>query len=163
MTNIISPVGANVDSGADDTPKFALGTIALSDDGREWVYCQAPGTVGATVVSLPNLAVTITPAYAISQLSTSTDAYGNLVGIVEHAYTGNQYGWVQRKGPADIYVGASCAANARLNTTATGGMLDDDGTTGAMEVRNIALTTARGGSNGAAAGVLNYPVVGSTL
>jgi hypothetical protein len=58
---------------------------------------------------------------------------------------------------------ASCAANVRLNTTATAGSLDDDGTAGSMQVQGIYLTAARAASNGSAAGILNRPFIDATL
>ena len=58
---------------------------------------------------------------------------------------------------------ASAAANVRLNSTATGGSPDDDGTSTTKTLDGIYLTTARGGSNGSAPGVLNYPQVGVTI
>jgi hypothetical protein len=68
------------------------------------------------------------------------------------------YGWVQIYGACNIQVAASCAANVRLNTTATAGQIDDDGTGGAFAISGAILTTAREASAGLAPGMLNYPV-----
>jgi hypothetical protein len=62
-----------------------------------------------------------------------------------------------------LQVLASAAANVRLNTTATAGALDDDGTSTTKEVLGIALTTARAASQGLAPAMLNYPAVGVTI
>jgi hypothetical protein len=51
----------------------------------------------------------------------------------------------------------------RLNTTATVGALDDDGTAGARVINGIALTASRAASQGNAVGILNFPQVGVTL
>lgn len=136
---------------------FGLGDRYVANDGKEYVYVQASAAVAQYDV------VTITTAYAAASLSTSNDGRGNLVGVAPVAFASSEFGWVQVKGPATIAVLASAAANVRLNTTATAGSLDDDGTTGAMAVDGLVLTTANGGSAGSAAGILNYPAVGVTL
>lgn len=139
-------------------PDFQLGTRMRGDGGTEYIFVLAGGAItGAGYVC------TIDPAYSATQLSTSNDGYGNVVGVAPYAFASGDYGWLQVLGPCNIQVAASCAANVRVNTTATAGQVDDDGSVGAMEVRGMALTTARGGTAGTAAGVLNYPVVGATL
>lgn len=155
---IISPVGANIGS-TGGAPLYALGTIAHSNDGKEYVYVKA-GTGGVTGAGF---VVTIDPSYVADLLSTSNDARGNDVGVAVGAIAASEYGWVQRKGFADVQVLASAAANTRLNTTATAGALDDDGTAGAFEVSGVHLTTARAASQGNAPAFLNYPVVGASI
>lgn len=138
---------------------FGLGDRLVTQDGKEFVYVQANGAITAA-----GYVCTIDATYQAAMLSTSNDGYGNLVGVPLSAFADDDFGWLQVKGPsAAIQVAASAAANARLNSTATAGQIDDDGTTGAMEVRGIALTTANGGAAGTAPGVLNYPAVGATL
>lgn len=107
-------------------------------------------------------------AFAATELSTSNDARGQIVGVTVAAIPGTSgtvvgYGWVQVKGTATARVLASAAANARLNTTATAGALDDDGTAGSFQVQGIYLTTANGAGTNATACVLNYPFVDVTL
>jgi hypothetical protein len=136
---------------------FGLGDRYTDSVGKEWVWVTA-----ATAVTQYDV-VFFDVAYSASTLSTSNDARGNLVAVAPIAIASGSYGWVQVKGPTTMNVLASCAANVRLNTTATGGSLDDDGTTGAMAVDGIYLTTARAASPGSAPGILNYPAVGVTL
>ncbi len=136
---------------------FGLGDRYTDSVGRDWVFITTGGAVAQYDV------VVYDEAYSGLALSTANDARGDLVGVAPAAIASGSYGWVQVFGPCTMNVLASCAANVRINTTATGGSLDDDGTTGAMAVDGIYLTTARGGTNGSAPGILNYPQVGVTL
>lgn len=60
----------------------------------------------------------------------------------------NEYGWGLVKGAGQLQVGASCAANTSLATTATAGQLDDADTAG--RVGGLQLTSARSSSAGLA-------------
>lgn len=99
----------------------------------------------------------------VAPLGTANDARGDRVGVAPVAIASGSYGWLQIWGVTTMNVLASCAANVRLNTTGTAGSLDDDGTAGSFQVEGIYLTTARGGTNGSAAGMLNYPIIGVSL
>ena len=136
---------------------FGLGDRYVDASGNEWLFVQASAAIAQYDV------VFSSSAYAATTLSTSNDARGNLVGVAAVAFASGDYGWVQVKGPTTMNVLASCAANVRLNTTATAGSLDDDGTVGSMQVQGIYLTTARAASPGSAPGILNYPFVDATL
>lgn len=132
----------------------APGDRYMSYNGKEYLFAQANGAItGAGYVC------SVDETYHAAMISTSNDGGGDLIGIPGAAVADNSYGWFQVKGPCDIQVLASAAANARLNTTATGGALDDDGTTGAYAIDGIALTTARSASAGTAPAILNYPQV----
>lgn len=153
--NLTEPMSSTV---ATQTGKgFGLGDRYTSHDGKEYLYVQASGAItGAGYV------VTVDPSYQAALLSTSNDGFGNIVGVAAAAFADDDFGWVQVKGPASIQVAASAAANTTLNTTATGGQLDDDQTVGSMDINGLTLTTANGGAAATAAGVLNYPSVGVT-
>lgn len=143
----------------DAIAKFAVGTRADGNGGSEWIYCVASGAIASQ-----GQVVTLTPTtWAAALLGTANDARGNLVGVANGAITDAQYGWVQVRGPCVVQVAASCAANVLLNTTATAGQIDDDATTGAYTITGIFLTTARGGTAGTAAGILNFPQEGVVL
>lgn len=161
MTNII---GAQVNNWFTATELtqgvgFSLGDRMTDFDGKEYLFVLAGsgGFTGAGYV------VIIDENYAAVQISTSNDARGDLLGVATTAVSADGYAWVQVKGPCVVQVAASCAANVRLNTTATAGQIDDDGTAGAMQCQGIYLTTARGAGAGTAPGVLNYPYVDVTL
>jgi hypothetical protein len=96
-------------------------------------------------------------------VSTSNDARGDLLGVAPATIAANSFGWVQVKGVCNVQVAASCAANVRLNTTATAGQLDDDGTAGSITCDGIFLTTARGAGAGTAPAVMNYAIQGVTI
>lgn len=139
---------------------FKVGSRYVAPDGKEYVFVLAGsgGITGAGYV------VTIDEDYGALMVSTSNDAHGDRIGVALGAVAASSYCWVQTRGVATIQVATSCAANARLNTTGTAGQLDDDGTTGAMQVFGVYLTTARGGSAGTAAGVLiGEPFISATL
>lgn len=161
MTNIIGANVAATIAATDLLPSgkgFSLGDRFTDQDGKEWVFVKASGAItGAGYVCF------FDTAYSASMLSTSNDARGNLVGIPAVAFADTEFGWLQVKGPSSIRVLASAAANTRLNTTATAGALDDDGTVGSMQVQGAYLTTANGGATANAAGILNYPFVDATL
>ena len=154
-------VGANLTNTASsltDGKGYGLGDRFVDDAGKEYVFVQAAAAItGASYVCY------FDTAYAATMLSTSNDARGNLIGIPLVAFASGDYGWLQVKGPTTLRVLASAAANVRLNSTATAGALDDDGTVGSMQAQGIYLTTANGGSTANVAGVLNYPFVDVTL
>lgn len=137
---------------------FGLGDRYVDNAGLEWVYVSASSAIAQYDV------VTMTSAYAAAPLGTANDARGSLVGVAPVAFASSERGWVQVKGPVgNANVLASAAANVRLNTTATAGSLDDDGTAGSMQVQGIYLTSARAASAGPAPAILNYPYVDVTL
>jgi hypothetical protein len=138
---------------------FALGDRFQDGSGREWIFVRATSAIAANdVVTFDE-----THTGVVAPLGTANDARGDRIGVAAVAFAANDYGWLQIYGPCTMNVLASCAANVRLNTTATAGSLDDDGTAGAMEAVGIFLTTARAASNGSAPGVLIYPYIGVTL
>lgn len=135
-----------------------LGDRLVDNAGNEYLWV----TFGGTIANAGSVVI-IDEAYSAVALSTANDARGDLAGVVPYTAASGEFGWVQVKGTAQIQVLASAAANTRLNTTATAGSLDDDGTAGAMHVQGIYLTTARAASPGLAPGVLNYPFIDATL
>ena len=155
-------IGANVAqtrTALTDGTTFAPGNRYNDYSGKQFVYVKASSAIAQYDVVTYDETFTTT----VAPVSTSNDARGDLVGVAPVAIASGSYGWVQIYGPCTMNVKASCAANVRLNTTATAGSLDDDGTAGAIQVEGIYLTTARGGTDGSAAGILNYPVQGVTL
>ena len=149
-------IGADFDL-AEDTAKFAVGTHMKGAAGKEYVYVQANGALAAGDVAQLDETYQATPI----TLTTSAAAIGDLVGVAEGAFTDNQYGWVQIKGACSVSVNTGAAANTKLNTTATGGELDDDATSGAETILGLVTTAAESG--GLAAGMLNYPMIDATL
>ncbi len=134
---------------------FNLGDRYEDDNGDEFVYVQADGAVtGAGYVCF------VTPAYQAKMVTTANALLGSLLAVPPVAFADNDYGWMQVKGPCVVRVAANAAANVALNTTTTGGELDDDGTAGATLVSGIFLTTANSSSAATAAAVINWPILG---
>lgn len=155
MANII---GANLASDS-TTPLFGLGDQYEDNNGNVYVYVKSTSAIAQYDV------VTYDETYTgvVAPVSTTNDARGDRVGVAPVAIASGSYGWLQIYGPCTMNVLASCAANVRINTTGTAGSLDDDGTTSSQQVEGIYLTTARTASNGSAAGILNYPIIGVLL
>ena len=137
------------------TIPFELGQMAQGTDGSMWTFVQF-GTGGVTGLGY---VVTFDQAFAAVMLSTDNDVYGKKVGVAPAAASATNYGWVQVYGTCDdIRCEQDALANSILGPTADAGQIDDAAATG-LFIRGLTLTTARGGTDGNAPGVLNYPVV----
>jgi len=139
---------------------FAVGDTYVDNAGNGYTFIQAAGAItGAGFV------VRFGVDFQATMLSTANDARGDRVGVALGAIASGEFAWVQTSGVfANVQVLASCAANARLNTTATAGALDDDGTAGAEVIDHLVLTTARAASQGNAPGLgSNNAAIGVTL
>lgn len=137
---------------------FGLGDFHRDDVGRAYVYVQASVAIAAGDVVL------VSPAYAASLATTAAATRGTKVGVAPVAFAANEYGWVQVDGTCSaINVLASCVANVRLNTTATAGKLDDDGTATTKQIEGIFITTTNGGATASQPGILTIPMVSVTL
>lgn len=137
---------------------FSLGQRMQDADGNEFVYVQADGAVTAGDV------VILTEAFQADalDLTNSNGAIGDKVGVAKGTLADNAYGWVQIYGVASAVNAATGAtANTRLNSTATAGRVDDDGTAGSESITGLFIT-ATAASN-TAAGILNYPFIAATL
>lgn len=136
-----------------------LGTKMEAANGGTWIYCSLPAIVQA------GSACVIDPVTFLATLATTANSpFGQRVGIAPAIASLGNYGWLQIAGEVDnLYVGANCAANVRLNTTATGGMLDDDGTALSKSVLGVTAFAARGGTNGVVVGASVGGSVGVTL
>ena len=139
---------------------FNLGDVVEDGDGKQWVFVKASAAIALyDVVTYDETFTTV-----VAPLGTANDARGDKIGVAAVAFASADYGWLQIYGPCTMNVLASCVANVRLNTTATAGSLDDDGTSSSMVADSIYLTATRTSSSaGAAAGILNFPAIGATL
>lgn len=144
------------------TPLHTLGTRYCSDDGKEYVYC-----VAGEAITGKGYAVVLGDGFSATMVDTTSTATarGAPVAFPEIAVTNGYYFWGQVKGAvaAGIRVAASAAAGAQLNSTATGGVVDDDATAGAEVITGVYISQTDGGSGSAVNGILNYPSVGRTL
>lgn len=143
----------------DSSPGFQLGQINSQDsDASSWMYVLA-GAGGLT----SNFAVSVDENGTGLMTATATSTFGMPVGVPAVTITAASYGWIQIAGATTVQVSALCAADVRLNTTATPGQLDDDATGGSKSLSNgIKLNVAAVGA-GLVSCQLNYPTVSSTL
>ncbi len=157
MNAIVGADLSNAISSLTEGKSFTLGD-EYTQNGKRYVFVQADGAIASGDVCI------YSEAYQADQIDTtnSAGAVGDRVGVAIYAFADDDYGWLQVEGPIDaINVGSSCAANTKLNTTATAGRIDDDATSGAETILGL-YTTASESSN-SAAGILNRPFIDATL
>ena len=149
-------------------PAFRLGTVGgyadPSNGYQEFVYGRANGAItGAGYVCVEETGFDFA-MITVTKTTAGTAGFGSRVAVPMAALSDNQYGWFQIYGKGTVRTLASAAKGTRLNTTATGGALDDDATGGSEAVEGIVLGTATGGAeaNNSDA-ILSYPTVGATL
>lgn len=144
----------------DATAIMEVGKHVRGTDGTIWQYAKA-----AAAITGRGYPCYIDKSGNATMLTTSNASgkKGVQVGLPGAAIDSGYYGFFQVYGPASVRVKASCAAAVAINTTATGGELDDDATTGASVIDNVKLTTANGGAAALADGYLNWPVIGAVL
>lgn len=146
-----------------DIPPFKPGQRGQDSAGNEYVFVRAD----SGGVTQYYAAVLTSSAYVVDMVDTTNSAPGASQGapvvIPQVAIAASGYGWGLVNGLGSVRVLASAAKGTRLNSTATAGALDDDGTAGAEEVTGIALLAANGGAAGAVSALVTYPYIGRTL
>jgi hypothetical protein len=156
-TTINDVLGANPLQ-IDTTRQHRLGQIGRGVNGAEWEYVQFNSS---SIIAGHILA--IDKDHVATTITTAASPRGQRCGVVMGTATTGNFGWVQRRGQASIRVLASAAANTRLNTTTTAGILDDDGTAGSKQIEGIHIQFANGGATANVEGTLNDPIVGATI
>jgi hypothetical protein len=153
---------------ATGTPQFRLGTVGGYDDPtngyQEFVYGRANGAI----TNVGYVCVEATGFDFLMATTTSTapgqQGPGSRIGVAQAVLADNEYGWFQIYGKGSVRTLASAAKGTKLNTTATGGVLDDDASAGAETIDGLVLGTATGGAEATNAdAILSYPAVGRTL
>ena len=138
-------------------PPFALGTRAVGNDGSEWIYVVANGTIAA------NATVIINNAFVIAATTGAAAVSGipNMVGFAQVAFAANTYGWVMLRGKPTILVAANTDVNTALWTTDTAGVLSSTANTASQylvwDVRTYG--TSAGGSQTIATAMTGNPVI----
>jgi hypothetical protein len=149
-------------------PAFRLGTVGGYDHPtkgyQEFVYGRASGAVtGAGYVCVEATGFDFVMATTTTTAPGSSGP-GSRVGVAQVALADNEYGWFQVYGKGTVRTAASAAKGTRLNSTATGGQVDDDGTAGSEQILGLVVMTASGGAaESNVDGMITYPVVGVTL
>ena len=149
-------------------PEFRLGTIGGYDDPtngyQEFVYGRANGAVTAVGYVCVEATGFDFAMASITTTAPGASGFGSRIGVAQAVMADNQYGWFQVYGKGSVRTLASAAKGTRLNTTATDGALDDDGTAGSEAIMGIVLGTATGGAAATNAdAILAYPTVATTL
>lgn len=153
---------------ATGTPAFRLGTVGGYDDPtngyQEFIYGRADGAVtGAGYLCVEET------GFDFAMATTTTTAPGasgpgTRCGAAQAALADNEYGWFQIYGKGSVRTLASAAKGTQLNSTATGGAVDDDATAGAEVINGLVLGTATGAAAATNAdAIFSYPTVGRTL
>jgi hypothetical protein len=149
-------------------PAFRLGTVGGYDDPtngyQEFVYGRANGAV----TGLGYMCVETTgfdfQLVTVTATTPGTAGYGSRCGAAQTALADNEYGWFQIYGKGSLRTLASAAIGTRLNSTATGGALDDDAGSGSEAIFGVVLGTATGGAAATNSdAIFVYPTVGTTL
>ena len=155
MTTPVSPI-LGVDFTSTPTAKeFKLGTMAVGSDGTEWVYVQASGAITQYD------AVAIDENFQAAALTTALNGAGHKLGFAQVAFVDNDYGWVATRGSnISVRVASSCAADARLYTTTTAGVLDDASASAASRVYGAVAVTAATGTVMAVEVLASFPRAG---
>ncbi len=168
MSSAVIGIDKTQVTGASAVAAFRLGTVGGYDDPtlgyQEFIYGRADGAV----TGLGFLCVEATgfdfAMATITNTAPGASGFGSRVGAAQAALADNEFGWFQIYGKGSLRTLASAAKGTRLNTTATGGAVDDDGTAGSEAIVGVVLGTATGGAAATNAdAVFSYPSVGVTL
>jgi hypothetical protein len=153
---------------ASSVPAFRLGTVGGCDDPvngyQEFVYGRADGAVtGAGYLCVEATGFDFAMA-TTTNTAPGASGHGSRVGAAQAVLADNEYGWFQIYGKGSLRTLASAAKGTRLNSTATAGAVDDDGTASSEAIVGVVLGTATGGAAATNAdAIFNYPSVGATL
>lgn len=152
---------------ATNVPQFRLGSCGGYDDPiqgyKEYVYGSAVGVQTVGQVCVEGAAGVYTPATTTNTAGGQVGGHGTRVGVAQFAATAGQFGWYQVYGQCTALTAGAVAVGTRINTTATAGAIDDDGTVGARAINGAVFKTAAAGAAVSADFRLSYPSVGVTL
>lgn len=126
------------------SPNFRLGeTVTVGDATYRYVKATAAITQYYFVVITAGSDSTA-PWGATSLTTTNAGAIPQEVGCAQAAFASGEFGWVAISGKFTGFVGASCAQDVKLYTTATAGLVDDAVTT---QIFGLMLETTVSASN----------------
>lgn len=163
MSSAIIGIDPSDVGSATKVAEFKLGTRGGFDHPdfgyQEFVYGRANGAITG-----PGFLCIEQTGFDFAMLTTANSGNGARVGAAQTVLADNQYGWFQVYGKGSLRTLASAAANTRLNTTATAGAVDDDGTAASKSILGAVLMTATGGAAATNPdAIFSYPIVGITL
>jgi hypothetical protein len=140
----------------DTNAQFSPGHVAHGDYGGKYLYGKANATFAAGDV------IYFDKDFIANPITTTNSPRGAKVAVAKMAMTSGQWGFFQVGGQALVRAAAAATVNTRLNTTATAGAIDDDGTTGAKEILGAVFAVAATGA-GTFEATLTDPIVNATL
>ena len=147
--------------------EFKLGSRFVLEDAdgtKEFVYGRANGAITGEGYLCVELTGNDFAMISTTNSAPGSSGHGSRVGAAQAALADNEYGWFQVYGKGSARTLASAAKGTRLNTTATAGAVDDDGTASAEAINGLVLGTATGGAAATNADAMfNYPSGGATL
>jgi hypothetical protein len=152
---------------ASASPQFRLGSAGSYDDPvqglKEYVYGSAVGTQTVGQVCVEGVAGVWTPVTTALSAPGAVGGHGTRVGVAQFAGPVGTFGWYQVYGTCSALTAAAVAVGTRLNTTATAGAVDDDGTAGARPILGMVFKTLVGSGTVGADCRLSYPTIGLTI
>lgn len=168
MGSIIQGIKPDQVWGATAVPEYSLGDVGGYDHPtlgyQEFVFGRANGAVtGRGFLCLEQTGFDFVMA-TVTTSAPGSSGPGSRAGAAQAALADNEYGWFQIYGKGPIRTLASAAIGTRLNSTATGGAVDDDGTAGSEQIMGLVIMTVTGGAPATNEdGMFSYPYVGITL
>lgn len=148
-------------------PGFKIGTIGGYDDPvdgyKEYIYGQATGALTAGMCVAEGLAGAWTPITTALSAPGAVGGHGTRVAFPQVAVANLSYGWFQVYGKGNALTAGAVAIGTRLNTTATSGAIDDDGTAGARPIMGAVFKTLVAGAQVGADCRFCHPNVGLTI
>jgi hypothetical protein len=153
---------------ATGTPAFALGTLGGIIDPtygyQQFVYGRANGAITGAGYACVELTGFDFALMTTTNTAPGSSGFGSRVGAAQAVLADNEYGWFQVFGKGSLRTLASAAKGTRLNSTATGGAVDDDATASSEAIFGLVLGTATGGAEATNTdAIFCYPSVGTTL
>ena len=136
----------------------------INEGYKEFVFGQAE----ANALAIGNVLVE-GPGYVFTRVTTTNSApgqvggHGTRVAIAMAVVPANGFGWFQIYGRAAALTAAAVAVGTRINTTATAGAVDDDGTVGARPILGMVWKTLVASGTVGADCRLSYPTIGLTI
>ena len=134
----------------DGEQQHTHGQRARDHRGFEYIFVKAGSaiTAGRTTV--------VDEEHGSHHVTNANSDRGDRAGVAFVDIPSGHYGWICIYGVGNVRVAANCGANRNIYTTSTAGVLDDTAS-GQQLITGIYLTTARGGTAGAAPAVWSYP------
>lgn len=153
--------------GATEVPGFKLGECAGYDDPtlgfQGFVFGRANGAItGAGYICVEQTGFDFALA-SLTSTAPGASGHGTRVAGAMGALADNEYGWFQIYGKGNVRCLGATAIGTRLNSSSTGGAVDDAGTVGSEAINGLVIMTLTAGDATCPDGMYSFPTVGATL